>query len=91
MCVCEHAHACVCMCVCVRASIHSSGPDQKKNQWLIVGYLHLPFGLVVRIPGFHPGGPGSIPGVGIPFFFQHNRQSMCKYYVQAPATNLPPG
>ena len=21
-------------------------------------------GLVVRIPGFHPGGPGSIPGVG---------------------------
>ena len=22
-------------------------------------------GLVVRIPGFHPGGPGSIPGVGI--------------------------
>ena len=25
----------------------------------------LPFGLVVRIPGFHPGGPGSIPGMGI--------------------------
>ena len=24
----------------------------------------LPYGLVVRIPGFHPGGPGSIPGVG---------------------------
>ena len=24
----------------------------------------IPFGLVVRIPGFHPGGPGSIPGVG---------------------------
>ena len=23
-----------------------------------------PYGLVVRIPGFHPGGPGSIPGVG---------------------------
>ena len=22
-------------------------------------------GLVVRIPGFHPGGPGSIPGTGI--------------------------
>ena len=22
------------------------------------------FGLVVRIPGFHPGGPGSIPGSG---------------------------
>ena len=24
----------------------------------------VPFGLVVRIPGFHPGGPGSIPGMG---------------------------
>ena len=24
----------------------------------------LPCGLVVRIPGFHPGGPGSIPGMG---------------------------
>ena len=28
----------------------------------------LPFGLVVRISGFHPEGPGSIPGVGIPFW-----------------------
>ena len=26
---------------------------------------HLPYGLAVRIPGFHPGGPGSTPGVGI--------------------------
>ena len=25
---------------------------------------HLPCGLVARIPGFHPGGPGSIPGMG---------------------------
>ena len=24
----------------------------------------IPCGLVVRIPGFHPGGPGSIPGMG---------------------------
>ena len=30
----------------------------------------LPLGLVVRIPGFHPGGPGSNPGVGsLSFFF----------------------
>ena len=28
----------------------------------------LPCGLVVRIPGFHPGGPGSIPGMGTLFF-----------------------
>ena len=25
------------------------------------------YGLVVRIPGSHPGGPGSIPGNGIFF------------------------
>ena len=24
----------------------------------------MPDGLGVRIPGFHPGGPGSIPGLG---------------------------
>lgn len=24
----------------------------------------IPYGLVVRIPAFHAGGPGSIPGVG---------------------------
>ena len=26
--------------------------------------LAFPYGLVVRIPAFHAGGPGSIPGVG---------------------------
>ena len=26
--------------------------------------LTIPDGLGVRIPGFHPGGPGSIPGLG---------------------------
>ena len=26
--------------------------------------LSIPRGLMARIPGFHPGGPGSIPGVG---------------------------
>jgi hypothetical protein len=29
----------------------------------------VPYGLVVRIPAFHAGGPGSIPGVGKFFFF----------------------
>lgn len=29
----------------------------------------IPCGLVVRIPAFHAGGPGSIPGVGAPIFF----------------------
>ena len=27
-------------------------------------------GLVVRIPGFHPGGPGSIPGIGTTSFIE---------------------
>ena len=27
------------------------------------------YGLVVRIPGSHPGGPGSIPGNGILYLF----------------------
>ena len=26
------------------------------------------YGLVARIPGFHPGGPGSIPGIGANLF-----------------------
>ena len=29
--------------------------------------IQLRRGLVVRIPGFHPGGPGSIPGAGTHF------------------------
>ena len=32
---------------------------------------HLPDGLAVRIPGFHPGGPGSTPGQGANFFALH--------------------
>lgn len=27
-----------------------------------------PYGLVVRTPGFHPGGRGSTPGVGTTFW-----------------------
>ena len=29
----------------------------------------LPYGLAVRIPGFHPGGPGSTPGMGTRYLF----------------------
>ena len=38
-------------------------------------WYQVPDGLGVRIPGFHPGGPGSIPGLGVFFgilFFLHN-------------------
>ena len=34
---------------------------------LIVCDQHVPHGLGVRIPAFHAGGPGSIPGVGVLF------------------------
>ena len=30
---------------------------------------HVPHGLGVRISDFHSDGPGSIPGVGAPFYF----------------------
>ena len=33
--------------------------------------ISIPYSPVVRIPGFHPGGPGSIPGVGTNFFIFH--------------------
>ena len=43
----------------------------------------IPRGLMARIPGFHPGGPGSIPGVGgEPFFF-------CNISVFAKKMKLP--
>ena len=32
-------------------------------------------GLVVRIPGFHPGGPGSIPGIGTTLFYRKKAES----------------
>ena len=45
----------------------------------------LPCGLVVRIPGFHPGGPGSIPGMGTFlflfsfFFFQKGELKLADF------------
>ena len=34
----------------------------------VLNYSGFPYGLAVRIPGFHPGGPGSTPGMGtVPF------------------------
>lgn len=32
-------------------------------------FRRLPHGLAVRIPGFHPGGPGSTPGMGTVCYF----------------------
>ena len=38
-------------------------------QFFCVATQLFPYGLAVRIPGFHPGGPGSTPGMGSAFFF----------------------
>ncbi|GIY52197.1 hypothetical protein CEXT_184811 [Caerostris extrusa] len=42
----------------------SSDPSSNLGGTYFLLALQLPCGLVVRIPGFHPGGPGSIPGMG---------------------------
>ena len=47
----------------------------------------LPFGLVVRIPGFHPGSPGSIPGMGTfcenyPYASWQHTQRMLQFMCQ---------
>ena len=45
----------------------------------------LPCGLVVRIPGFHPGGPGSIPGMGNLFaLFVHHSLSPLSTAIPPP-------
>ena len=53
----------------LRDSMASSHALKQRRQTTILiinleQCIHLLHGLVVRIPGFHPGGPGSIPGVG---------------------------
>ena len=45
-------------------------PTPGQNQHLTLSFQFFRYGLVVRIPGSHPGGPGSIPGNGI-FFISH--------------------
>ena len=42
--------------------------------------IEIPYGLAVRIPGFHPGGPGSTPGMGktivvFTIIFNHNNDN----------------
>ena len=47
--------------------------------------LHgIPYGLAVRIPGFHPGGPGSTPGMGRHAFGCTNFAGVFIFFYQAP-------
>ena len=44
-------------------------------------YDEFPYGLAVRIPGFHPGGPGSTPGMGKnAFLFRLNNSGYSVVY-----------
>ena len=59
---------------------HLSFSISRKNPWVRgcwcetnenrkITLREIPYGLAVRIPGFHPGGPGSTPGMGKKRFF----------------------
>ena len=45
------------------------------------GWESIPDGLGVRIPGFHPGGPGSIPGLGVFSFQQFCNRGVPLYFT----------
>ena len=50
----------------------AAAKDASRQESLDVeSYYPIPYGLVVRIPAFHAGGPGSIPGVGRLFIWDH--------------------
>ena len=60
--------------------------DRKLQIYIKLNYFNsnkpfsqeVPRGLMARIAGFHPAGPGSIPGVGELFFFLFEEQSRKK-------------
>ena len=62
--------------------------------FLVEQNLHrIPYGLAVRIPGFHPGGPGSTPGMGTAlsyFFFKRGQSWFAKptYALGSSRTNI---
>ena len=54
--------------------LHTCIPGSPLTFPLFVSFVYvypreIPYGLAIRIPGFHPGGPGSTPGMGITLFF----------------------
>ena len=56
----------------------------ESHGWLVLLPPDLPYGLVVRIPAFHAGGPGSIPGVGT-----HFHLTIAAYMVFEVVSNVP--
>lgn len=64
--------------------------DAARQEVAVAGrhfYQAVPHGLAVRIPGFHPGGPGSTPGVGKRCFLF--RSPSCLAVVNSARSLLP--
>ena len=43
-----------------------------RSLFCTVKFHEFPYGLAARIPGFHPGGPGSTPGMGTLTLFKYS-------------------
>ena len=60
----------VCICsVHVQTNGSTNPNNTHQNELIPQNARGVPYGLVVRIPAFHAGGPGSIPGVGARTFY----------------------
>ena len=74
----EPTHAMTHKCEQHNRSLEKALPTQES----CTTQYNIRYGLVVRISGSHPGGPGSIPGNGILFSShqQHNFTKLAAFY-----------
>ena len=56
------------------SSLENDRPVSELKEYL------LRHGLVVRIAGSHPAGPGSIPGAGTQYFLPPAADTLCKVF-----------
>ena len=66
-------------------SLHHPEINSFKVLFYLLLFLSLrviPYGLAVRIPGFHPGGPGSTPGMGTYFLSVQTLQMLCLDFIK---------
>ena len=49
------------------------------DNYLNSSWYNFPYGLAVRIPGFHPGGPGSTPGMGTTIYSSYPSSPVCVF------------
>ena len=62
----------------------SNGVTLKTSNFFCFVQLHeFPYGLAVRIPGFHPGGPGLTPGMGTHFLSVQNFEGVFLIFYQS--------